>query len=181
MDGQIRTERGCLDANFTTTRTINGPLKGRLADKLCHRSKAWVCLFVRALFSGFVSKKSKTKGNRKDHRSPRFPYVLHSSKGAQARAQNHWACRSPRKLNPEGPNSTSLGRSRNGYGSKLNHQGTADFSPCFHLPGFHFGYLCLTHSQITFASSGPSSTMKATDCSLREFARTGWNLWRCGW
>ena len=29
--------------------------------------------------------------------------------------------------------------SQNGYGSKLNHQGTADFSPCFHLPGFHFG------------------------------------------
>ena len=35
-----------------------------------------------------------------------------------------------------------------GYGSKLIHQGTADFSPCFHLPGFHFGYLFLTHSQV---------------------------------
>ena len=33
-----------------------------------------------------------------------------------------------------------------GYGSKLNHQGTAGLSPCFHLPGFHFGYLFLTHS-----------------------------------
>ena len=27
-----------------------------------------------------------------------------------------------------------------GYESKLNHQGTAGFSPCFHLPGFHFGF-----------------------------------------
>ena len=34
-----------------------------------------------------------------------------------------------------------------GYGSKVNHQGTADFGPCFHLPGFHLGYLFLTHSQ----------------------------------
>ena len=24
--------------------------------------------------------------------------------------------------------------------SILNHQGTAGFSPCFHLTGFHFGY-----------------------------------------
>ena len=29
-------------------------------------------------------------------------------------------------------------------GSKLNHQGTTGFSPWFHLPGFHFGYLFLT-------------------------------------
>ena len=28
--------------------------------------------------------------------------------------------------------------SRHGYGS-INHQGTAGFGPCFHLPGFHFG------------------------------------------
>ena len=27
-----------------------------------------------------------------------------------------------------------------GYGSKLNHQGTAGFGPYSHLPGFHFGY-----------------------------------------
>ena len=26
-----------------------------------------------------------------------------------------------------------------GYGSKLSHQGTAGFSPCFHLPGFYIG------------------------------------------
>ena len=29
-----------------------------------------------------------------------------------------------------------------GCGSQLNHQGTAGFSPCFHLPGFH-----LSHNQ----------------------------------
>ena len=37
-----------------------------------------------------------------------------------------------------------------GYGSKLNHQGTAGFSPCYHLPGFHFGYTFLTQSHMTF-------------------------------
>ena len=31
-----------------------------------------------------------------------------------------------------------------GYGSKLSHQGTTGFGPCFHLPGFHLGYLSLT-------------------------------------
>ena len=31
--------------------------------------------------------------------------------------------------------------SRFGGGSELNHQGTAGFSPWFHVPGFHFGYL----------------------------------------
>ena len=35
-----------------------------------------------------------------------------------------------------------------GYGSKLHHQGTAGFGPCFHLPGFHFGNLFLTHSPV---------------------------------
>ena len=35
------------------------------------------------------------------------------------------------------------------YGSKLNHQGTAGFGPCFHLPGFHFGYIFLTHSHMS--------------------------------
>ena len=33
-----------------------------------------------------------------------------------------------------------------GYGSKLNHQGIAGCNPWFHLPGFYFGYLFLTHS-----------------------------------
>ena len=35
-----------------------------------------------------------------------------------------------------------------GCGSKLSHQGTAGFSSWFHLPGFHFGYLFLTHSHL---------------------------------
>ena len=30
-----------------------------------------------------------------------------------------------------------------GCGSKLNNQGTAGSSPCFHPPGLNFGYLCL--------------------------------------
>ena len=28
-------------------------------------------------------------------------------------------------------------------GHNLNHEGTSGFSPCFYLPGFHFGYPCL--------------------------------------
>ena len=34
----------------------------------------------------------------------------------------------------------------NWYGSKIQHRGTANFSPEFHLPGSRFGYLFLTHS-----------------------------------
>ena len=37
------------------------------------------------------------------------------------------------------------GVTKHGYGSKLNHWGTAGFSRPFHLPGFHFGYLFLAH------------------------------------
>ena len=36
----------------------------------------------------------------------------------------------------------------NGYGSKLKQQGTAGFSPWFHLLGFQNGYPFLTHSQM---------------------------------
>ena len=32
-----------------------------------------------------------------------------------------------------------------GCRSTSNHQETTGFSPCFHLPGFHLGYLFLTH------------------------------------
>lgn len=35
-----------------------------------------------------------------------------------------------------------------GYGSKLNHKGTAGFSLCYHLLGLHFVYICLTRSHI---------------------------------
>ena len=48
-------------------------------------------------------------------------------------------------------------RSQSGYGSKLNHQGTAGFGPFFHLPGFHFGYPCLTHSLRAVSGFGHES------------------------
>ena len=38
-----------------------------------------------------------------------------------------------------------------GHGSKLSHQGTAGFGPCFCLPGFHFGYL-VVYPQPSYAS-----------------------------
>ena len=44
-----------------------------------------------------------------------------------------------------------------GCGSKLSHQGTADFGPCCHLPGFHFGYLFLTHVDMGSMVTAPLS------------------------
>ena len=38
------------------------------------------------------------------------------------------------------------------WAAKLNHQVRRRFSPCFHLPGFHFGYLFLIHSQMAMVS-----------------------------
>ena len=35
-----------------------------------------------------------------------------------------------------------------GYGSKFTRSRCADFGPCFHLPGFHFGTGFLSHSQM---------------------------------
>ena len=35
-----------------------------------------------------------------------------------------------------------------GCGSKFNRRGYADFGPCFHLPGFHFGTGFLSHSHM---------------------------------
>ena len=46
----------------------------------------------------------------------------------------------------------------NGYGSKFNHRGTAGFRTGFHLPGFHFGYLLLTHSEMTPGVCGKLGT-----------------------
>ena len=46
---------------------------------------------------------------------------------------------------------------KDGYGSKLGHQGTAGFSLWFHLPGLHFGYLSLTHTQRLTSYPSPSS------------------------
>ena len=42
----------------------------------------------------------------------------------------------------------TLSKSRYGYGSKLNDQGTTGFSLWFHLLGLHVGYLFLIHSHM---------------------------------
>ena len=43
---------------------------------------------------------------------------------------------------------------QDGHRSTSNHQVTAGFRPCFHLPAFHFGYLFLTHSQTLQSTPG---------------------------
>ena len=43
---------------------------------------------------------------------------------------------------------------------KIKCQGTAGFSPCFHLPGLHSGYLFLTHTYIYIYMYTRSSTRK---------------------
>ena len=54
----------------------------------------------------------------------------------------HWAM-----TLPNGPK-------EHGNGSTWNHHKTTGFSPCFHLPGVHFGVtLCLTHSRIYWWSA----------------------------
>ena len=40
------------------------------------------------------------------------------------------------------PNASKHSDNMGVCGSKLNHQGPAGFSPCFHLPGFRSGYQC---------------------------------------
>ena len=42
---------------------------------------------------------------------------------------------------------------RAGCGSKLNHHGPTGFQPFFHVPGFHFGYIFLTHSHLPMPST----------------------------
>ena len=66
-----------------------------------------------------------------------------------SRAHLHPLCDASGRMSKALTFGTSLHKLTGGYGSKLNHQGTAGFSPCFHLPGFHFGYIFLTHSQVT--------------------------------
>ena len=50
-----------------------------------------------------------------------------------------------------------------GYESKFNHQGTAGVSPCFHLPGFHFGTGSWSHSigNITSGANGRGVLLRA--------------------
>ena len=54
-----------------------------------------------------------------------------------------------------------------GCGSKLNHQGTAGFGPCCHLPGFHFGYLFFDPQPFVRA---PQSHPPPNDVRSRNFA-----------
>ena len=54
---------------------------------------------------------------------------------------------SPEKMSKHSTFSTWVCAQACGSGSKLN-QGTAGCSPIFHLPGFHFGCLFLTHSHV---------------------------------
>ena len=42
-----------------------------------------------------------------------------------------------------------------GYGPQV-------FGPCFHLPGFHFGYIFLTHSHSVFLSLDLPAAMSCT-------------------
>ena len=45
---------------------------------------------------------------------------------------------------------------------KIKPPGDRRFGPCFHFPGFHFGYIFLTHSHMAFVL-----TMRLSD-SLRQ-------------
>ena len=54
-------------------------------------------------------------------------------------------CKPPnRQCHPRTKGCLFASASRYCCGSKSSHWGTADCSPSFHLPGFHFGYLFLT-------------------------------------
>ena len=76
--------------------------------------------------------------SRPSRPAPRNARTTGASPGAPARARAA-GCR------PSGNRGERAQRiSRNGYGSKLSHQGTAGLGPWFYLPGFHFGYLFLT-------------------------------------
>ena len=55
-----------------------------------------------------------------------------------------------------------------GYGSKSSHQ-TTGFSRCFHLPGYHFGYLFLTHDL-----TNPDDSVRARGPILRVASMWLW-------
>ena len=58
-----------------------------------------------------------------------------------------------------------------GYGSKLNHQEFPGFSAGSHLPGFHLGYLFLTHSQVTSHGHLPAWPSGALQTSMQRHWR----------
>ena len=52
-------------------------------------------------------------------------------------------------------------------GSKLDYEGTADFSPWFHYPGFHFGPF--THSSLSLSSLVSSLHSRAASAQARSW------------
>ena len=59
-----------------------------------------------------------------------------------------------------------------GYGSKLNHHWT----PCFHLPGFHLGYIFLTHSRLRKRTPKPPSEIEGWGFGFLGSAKFGFGL-----
>ena len=83
-------------------------------------------------------------------------------------------CSKPKGSIQSGQTCNAAGVASLGCRSKLNHEGTAGFSPCFHLPRFHLGYLFLTHSHL-LASEMPHrqqtpSPATSTNASDPNFA-----------
>ena len=89
--------------------------------------------------------------------------ILTTGQGNVPKAQ--WVSRAPLKWLPIylwTATSQVLKAIGYGYGSKSNHQQTAGFR-LFHLPGFHFGLLFLTHTHgpnVTPHSSGPGRSIQ---------------------
>ena len=85
-----------------------------------------------------------------------YPFLTHTHLSNEKRNASHGFPFSPyRKTrgstpNPTNPNHQIGGEieKTTGCGSKSNHEGTAGFSICLHLPGFHSGYSCLTHTHL---------------------------------
>ena len=57
-----------------------------------------------------------------------------------------------------------------GCGSTRN-QGTAGFSICFHLPGFHSGYLGLTHTHMLGCPDAICNSVEKVETPLMTYAR----------
>ena len=96
----------------------------------------------------------RAKSNRQLDGFPQFPRVCRFETSRQSRLDSKsrtWSCRT--RGQPEAAErgfllARTLEDLAMGQNSSRNR--TAGFCPCFHLPGFHFGYLFLTHSQLRF-------------------------------
>ena len=106
-----------------------------------------VCLETIAPFRGRLAEESYTCLPAKRGRSATGSAFWAASRALHTTITGCWAMQrfAPQSLLMLQPIFYSDSR-RFGYGSKLSHQGTAGFGPCFHLPGFHFGYLFLNHN-----------------------------------